>query len=149
MKVLILRGLGLFKATDGSAAYDLPWSPERHEDKFFLAPGERKLCPTGVVIQPPPGYAALVLPRSGLAAKRGLTVVNTPGLIDPDYRGEIQVALLNTSRSAIDHTVIEPGSRIAQLMLVPYIVPEVEVVETLLALNVTSRGTGGFGSTGV
>jgi dUTP pyrophosphatase len=108
-----------------------------------LAPGERASVRTGIAIGLPPGHAGLVLPRSGLAARHGIALVNAPGLIDEGYRGEVRVLLLNTDRA--EAVTIAAGDRIAQLVLTP--VPEVEVVETD-DLEATARGAGGFGSTG-
>ena len=106
-----------------------------------LAPGQRALVGTGLAVAIPEGYAGFVQPRSGLAARNGLTIVNTPGLIDSGYRGELVVILLNTDREVA--FVVEPGMRIAQLVVVP--VPEVELVE-LLELPASERGVRGFGS---
>ena len=108
-----------------------------------LAPGERASIPTGVAVEIPDGQAGLVLPRSGLAAKHGISVVNAPGLIDAGYRGELRVLLLNTDRSATFE--IAPGDRIAQLVLVRVETPEVVEVEELA---LSERGAGGFGSSG-
>ena len=108
-----------------------------------LAPGERALVGTGVRIALPDGYAAFVVPRSGLAAKHGITIVNSPGTIDAGYRGEIKVALLNTdARDAYDISV---GDRIAQLIVMP--VPRVRFLP-VDTLPESVRGEGGFGSTG-
>lgn len=108
-----------------------------------LAPGERALVGTGVRIALPDGYVAFVVPRSGLAAKHGITVVNAPGTVDAGYRGEIKVSLLNTdARTAYR---IEPGDRIAQLILMA--VPKVDFIP-VEALPDSARGAGGFGSTG-
>ena len=108
-----------------------------------LEPGERALVSTGVRIALPMGYAAFVVPRSGLAAKHGITVVNAPGTVDAGYRGEIKVSLLNTdSREAYDVAV---GDRIAQLIVMPVAQARFEPV---LALPASVRGEGGFGSTG-
>ena len=112
-------------------------------DRVELAPGARALVGTGLAIAIPEGYAGFVQPRSGLAVKHGITIVNTPGLIDAGYRGELKVALLNTdARTAF---VVEPGMRIAQLVVLalPPIAP-VEVDE----LPASDRGAGGFGSSG-
>jgi dUTP pyrophosphatase len=106
-----------------------------------LAPGERAVVPTGIAVEIPAGYAGFVQPRSGLAARHGIGVVNSPGLIDSGYRGEVQVVLLNTD-SASTFTV-EAGMRIAQLVVLP--VPAVRVVE-VDALAASERGTRGFGS---
>lgn len=108
-----------------------------------LEPGERALVPTGIRIALPEGYAAFVVPRSGLAVKHGITVVNTPGTVDAGYRGEIKVTLLNTdSKQAYDVAV---GDRIAQLIIMPVVQARFEPVE---ALPDSVRGDGGFGSTG-
>jgi dUTP pyrophosphatase len=110
-------------------------------DRFELGPGERAVVGTGLAVAIPDGYAGFVQPRSGLAARHGLSVVNAPGLIDSGYRGEIRVVLLNTDlREAF---VIEPGMRIAQLVVLP--VPELELLETDV-LPESERGVRGFGS---
>lgn len=108
-----------------------------------LAPGERKLIPTGIRVAIPEGYEIQVRPRSGLALKKGLTVLNTPGTIDSDYRGEIGIILINLGA---EKAVIEPGERIAQLV-VASVVRGTFIPESFL--TDTSRGSGGFGSTGV
>jgi dUTP pyrophosphatase len=106
-----------------------------------LGPGERALVPTGLAVAIPEGYAGFVQPRSGLAAKHGISIVNTPGLVDSGYRGELQINLLNTdTRQAF---VVEPGMRIAQLVILP--VPGVDLVE-VDELPVSERGVRGFGS---
>ncbi len=126
------------RAHEGDAGLDLA-TCERVE----LGPGQRALVSTGVAIALPDGYAGFVQPRSGLAARHGVTIVNAPGLIDSGYRGELRVVLLNTDR---EHTfVAEPGDRIAQLVVLA--VPGVAVVE-VAELPSSARGTGGFGSTG-
>jgi dUTP pyrophosphatase len=108
-----------------------------------LAPGERASIPTGIAVEIESGYAGLVLPRSGLAARHGISVVNAPGLIDSGYRGELRVLLLNTDRT--ETFELHPGDRIAQLVLIAIAAPEpVEVTE----LSQTPRGGGGFGSSG-
>lgn len=112
-------------------------------EPVVLGPGERASVPTGLAVAVPAGFAGIVTPRSGLAARHGLTLVNTPGVVDAGYRGELRVLLLNTDRDAVFEAA--PGERIAQLLLVPVALPE--VVETD-ALDATDRGTGGFGSTG-
>jgi dUTP pyrophosphatase len=110
-------------------------------DRFELGPGERAVVGTGLAVAIPDGYAGFVQPRSGLAARHGLSVVNAPGLIDSGYRGEIRVVLLNTDlREAF---VVEPGMRIAQLVVLP--VPELELLETDV-LPESERGVRGFGS---
>jgi dUTP pyrophosphatase len=106
-----------------------------------LAPGERALVPTGLAVAIPPGYAGFVQPRSGLAASHGIALVNSPGLIDSGYRGEIQVVLLNTDRERTFSA--EAGERIAQLVVLP--VPEVSVRE-VDDLPTSERGIRGFGS---
>jgi dUTP pyrophosphatase len=122
----------------GDAGYDL-----RAVEAFALAPGERATVPTGVAIALPPGVAGLVVPRSGLAARHGISVVNGPGLIDPNYRGEIRVVLANLGAEPF---AAEPGDRIAQLLLVPFVAPElVEVAELPPSPD---RGELGFGSSG-
>ena len=108
-----------------------------------LAPGERASVRTGIAVEIPDGEAGLVLPRSGLAARHGVALVNAPGLIDAGYRGEIRVLLLNTDRAA--PFALGAGDRIAQLVLVTVQTPAVEEVEEL---QVSERGAGGFGSSG-
>jgi len=124
------------RAYAGDAGFDLA-ACERVE----LAPGERAGVPTGLAVAIPEGYAGFVQPRSGLAARNGLTIVNTPGLIDSGYRGELVVILLNSDREV--PFVVEPGMRIAQLVVLP--VPEVELVE-VDELPASERGVRGFGS---
>ncbi len=108
-----------------------------------LQPLERKLLPTGLYLELPVGYEAQIRPRSGLALKRGLTVLNTPGTIDADYRGEIGVILINLSNET---QTIEPGERICQMVIAHHETPEVIEVDELCA---TERGAGGFGHSGV
>jgi dUTP pyrophosphatase len=109
-----------------------------------LAPGERVSIPTGIAVEIPPGHAGFVLPRSGLAARHGISVVNAPGLIDADYRGEVRVLLLNTDR---EHAFeLAGGDRIAQLVVVAVAIADVVEVPTVTE---TARGAGGFGSSGV
>lgn len=112
-------------------------------ERVELGAGERKVVPTGVAVAIPEGYAGLVIPRSGLALDHGISIVNTPGLVDSGYRGELRVIALNTDRER--PFVIEKGMRIAQLVVTP--TPEVGVVE-LDELPETVRGTAGFGSSG-
>jgi len=134
---------------------ELPLPRQQHTDdagydlharaRVGLAPrGGRALVPTGLAVAIPPGYAAFVLPRSGLALKHGITCLNTPGLIDPLYRGELKVLLVNTDPS--ESFTVERGDRIAQL-----VIQRVEQVEwrEVDALDTTERDTFGFGSTGV
>jgi dUTP pyrophosphatase len=112
-------------------------------DEVTLAPGERQTVGTGISIALPDGYVALVVPRSGLAAKHGITVVNAPGTIDAGYRGEIRIILLNTD--ATEPYTIAPGDRIAQLLVLPVTRARFIPVERLPG---TERGESGFGSTG-
>ena len=127
------------QAYDGDAGLDLA-ACERVE----LGPGERAVVGTGVAVAIPDGHAGLVVPRSGLAARHGLTIVNAPGLIDSGYRGELKVILLNTD--AREPFVVEPGMRIAQLVLVE--VASVHLLE-VEELPESERGAAGFGSSGV
>ena len=124
------------RAYDGDAGIDLA-ACEGAE----LAPGARAIVGTGLAVAIPVGYAGFVQPRSGLAARHGITIVNTPGLIDSGYRGEIRVVLLNTDRN--ETFFVEPGMRIAQLVLVP--VASADVVE-VDELPESERGVRGFGS---
>jgi dUTP pyrophosphatase len=124
------------RAYGGDAGMDLS-SCERVE----LAPGERALVPTGLAVAIPEGYAGYVQPRSGLAVKHGISMVNTPGLIDSGYRGELMVILLNTDRR--ETFVVEPGMRIAQLVVLE--IPGVDPVE-VEELPASERGVRGFGS---
>src|SRR5436190_5556257 len=112
------------RAYDGDAGYDL-----YALEAGVIGPGERTEVPTGVAIELPAGHAGLVLPRSGLAARHGIALVNAPGLIDEGYRGEVRVLLLNTDRR--EAFEIEPGDRIAQLVLVRVETPEVVEVDEL------------------
>lgn len=133
---------------------DLPAISRAHPDDAGLdllssedvtiKPGERALISTGIAIAIPVGFAGFVQPRSGLAAKKGLGLLNSPGLIDPGYRGEVKVIAINLDMT--DPVVIHRGDRIAQLVILP--VPDVELVE-VESLPVTDRGTSGFGSSGV
>jgi dUTP pyrophosphatase len=126
------------RAYDGDAGIDL-----RALETVVLEPGARASAGTGLAVAIPAGHAGLVLPRSGLAAKHGIALVNAPGLIDSGYRGELRVLLLNTDRS--EAVTLEAGERVAQLLVVAFaaVVP-VEVGE----LDETARGVGGFGSSG-
>jgi len=127
------------RAYDGDAAFDLHSAID-----LDLAPHERAVVPTGIALGLPPGVAGLTVPRSGLAAAHGITIVNAPGLIDPGYRGEVRIILLNTDN---EHTfAIRVGDRIAQLLLVGLV--EAELVE-VAELDDTERGERGFGSSGV
>jgi dUTP pyrophosphatase len=126
------------RAYAGDAGLDLA-ACERVE----LQPGERALVATGLAVAIPDGYAGFVQPRSGLAARHGISIVNTPGLVDAGYRGELKVALLNTD--ARESFVVEPGMRIAQLVVLP--IPRVQPVE-VDELPASARGADGFGSSG-
>ena len=123
----------------GDAAVDLP-----ARVAVELAPGRRELVPTGFAVAIPDRWCGLILPRSGLALRHGLTVLNSPGLIDAGYRGELQVILVNTGAEPV---AVERGQRIAQLLVLP--VPEMELVEVEeLPPGVDDRGDQGFGSSG-
>jgi dUTP pyrophosphatase len=126
------------QAYDGDAGLDLAAC-----DRVEIPPGERAVVGTGLAVAIPEGHAGLVLPRSGLAARHGLGKVNSPGLIDAGYRGEVKVILLNTDRQ--EPFVVEPGMRIAQLVLVE--LPRVRLVE-VEELPGSERGAGGLGSSG-
>ena len=126
------------RAHAGDAGFDL-----RAVEAARLEPGERASVGTGIAVEIPDGSAGLVLPRSGLAARHGISVVNAPGLIDAGYRGEIRVLLLNTDRA--EAFEIEPGDRVAQLVIVE--IGDDEPVE-VDSLEESVRGGGGFGSTG-
>lgn len=135
--------VGPAAATSGSAGFDLAAALPESDPELTIAPGERAIIPTGVAIEPlVPGVAGFVYSRSGLGAAKGLTVAQGVGLIDPDYRGEIIVYLLNTS--SISHR-LRRGDRIAQLVFQPFFTPSWNVVN---ALGETERGSGGFGHTG-
>jgi len=123
--------------TDGAAGVDL-----RADEPFTLAPGERRLVPTGLALEIPPGHEGQVRARSGLAVRHGVALVNAPGTVDSDYRGEVKVILVNLGQAPVSFA---RGDRIAQLVVAP-----VTRVELVLAdeLNDTGRGSGGFGSTG-
>ncbi len=126
------------QAHEGDAGYDL-----HAAEAVTIDPGDRASVGTGIAVAIPEGQAGLVVPRSGLAARHGISVVNAPGLIDSGYRGELRVLLLNTDSS--EPFTVEPGDRIAQLVLVRV---ETEELEEVAELDETARGVGGFGSTG-
>ena len=126
-------------ATKQSAGMDLR---ANIEEAFELKPLERRLVPTGLYMALPEGYEAQVRPRSGLALKHGITVLNTPGTIDADYRGEVGVVLVNLSNEPFS---IDPGERIAQMVIAKYEQVELEEVEML---DETERGAGGYGHSG-
>jgi dUTP pyrophosphatase len=127
------------QAYAGDAGLDLA-ACERHE----VGPGERAVIPTGLAVEIPEGYGGFVLPRSGLAARNGITLLNSPGLIDAGYRGEVQVVFHNTDSEQT--FVVEPGMRVAQLVVLP--VPEITLVERV-ELAQSERGERGFGSSRV
>jgi dUTP pyrophosphatase len=144
LKIEILPGnddLGLpAYATDGAAGLDLRAALT---EPFTLKPGERGVVPTGLKMAIPAGFEGGVRPRSGLAMKQGLTVTNTPGTIDSDYRGEVKVLLINLGQEPV---VLKRGDRIAQLLISPVAHAQVVQVDSL---DDTARGGGGFGHTGV
>jgi dUTP pyrophosphatase len=125
--------------TDGSSGADIRAAID---NTMVIPPGDKALIPTGLFLQIPPGYEAQVRPRSGLAAKKGVTVLNTPGTIDSDYRGEVKIILINLGHEDV---CIKRGDRIAQMVFMPVVraefLPQVDI-------ETTSRGEGGFGSTG-
>lgn len=123
--------------TAGSAGLDL-----RADEPFTLAPGERRLVPTGLAIEIPPGHEGQVRARSGLAVRHGVALVNAPGTVDSDYRGEVKVILVNLGQDAVSFA---RGDRIAQLVVAPVARVEVVLVDELAG---SARGGGGFGSTG-
>lgn len=129
-------------ATAGSAGLDLIAALPEGEP-LMLAPMARTAVPTGLCLALPEGYEGQVRPRSGLALKNGLTVLNAPGTVDADYRGEVKVLLINLSDSPV---MLERGQRIAQLVVAP--VARIQLIESS-DLNETTRGSGGFGSTGL
>ena len=129
-------------ATEQSAGVDLRAAIQ---EPIVLKPLQRAMVPTGLFIQLPAGYEAQVRPRSGLAAKKGITVLNTPGTIDADYRGEVGVILINLSNEPF---TVNPGERIAQMVISKFVQEEFEEVVALEELSATERGAGGFGHSG-
>ena len=125
--------------TSGSSGMDLAANVESN---VIIAPGNSEIIPTGLVLAVPKGFEIQIRPRSGLAAKKGITILNTPGTIDADYRGEIKVILINLGQEPF---IVEKGARIAQMVVCPIVQVQLEEVDTL---SDTKRGTGGFGSTG-
>ena len=125
------------RAHPGDAGIDLYAA-----EAVTLAPGERALVGTGIAVAVPEGHAGLVTPRSGLAARHGISIVNAPGVVDTGYRGEVKVSLVNLGAESFS---VERGDRIAQLVVVPVSTEPVEEVDDL---DATTRGEGGFGSTG-
>ncbi|UCC26285.1 MAG: dUTP diphosphatase [Gemmatimonadales bacterium] len=126
------------RATPHAAGYDI----RSADDDFVLEPGAMHLTGTGLVMELPEGIECQVRPRSGLAIRHGITLPNTPGTIDPDYRGEVKVALMNLGKEAV---TVARGDRVAQLVFARFEAPVVEEVE---GVSETQRGGGGFGSTG-
>ena len=126
--------------TDGSSGMDLAANVK---DNIEIKPGKSEIIPTGLVVSIPKNFEIQIRPRSGLAAKNQISVLNTPGTIDADYRGELKVILINLGNK---NFIVEKGLRIAQMVLCPIIKANVKEVETL---ENTKRGSGGFGSTGV
>ncbi len=127
-------------ATPGASGLDVR---ARIDESIVLQPGARTMIPTGLSLEIPLGYEVQARPRSGLAITKGISLVNTPGTIDADYRGELKIILINLGQ---DPVTIQDGERIAQLVVAPVVQPEIELVEDL---SETERGAGGFGSTGV
>lgn len=129
--------------TSGAAGFDLVAALETPLD---IAPGRYALIPTGLAMELPTGYEGQVRPRSGLAAKFGVTVLNAPGTVDCDYRGEVKVCLINHGAEPFR---VQPGERIAQMVVAPVVQATFEWVESVDSLSATERGAGGYGSTGV
>ena len=127
------------KMTEHAAGFDLSAAVA---EAVTIAPGEIRLIPCGFAMALPPGYEAQVRPRSGLATRHGITMVNAPGTIDADYRGEVHVPLINLGKNSF---TVERGMRVAQMLIAP--VPVVQLIE-VDDLDATERGTGGFGHTG-
>ena len=136
------KGLDLPAYESQHAAGMAPRAAIGEGDDIVLAPGERAMVPTGLAIALPVGFEAQVRARSGLAAKQGVTVLNSPGTVDADYRGEVKVILINHGAEPV---TVTRGMRIAQLVIAPVVQARVVLAETL---SETGRGTGGFGSTG-
>ena len=126
--------------TPGSSGMDIA---ANLENEVSIIPGEKVIVPTGFALSIPKDYEVQIRPRSGLAAKNNISVLNTPGTIDSDYRGEIKVILINLGKK---NFIVEKGLRIAQMVLCPLIKAKIKEVETL---DATTRGSGGFGSTGI
>lgn len=126
--------------TSGAAGMDVEAAVV---DSVYLAPGEIALLPTGFAVALPAGYELQVRPRSGLAVKHGITLINSPGTVDADYRGEVRIAMINLGKNIF---TVNRGDRIAQLVLSPVVRACLDIVE---GLDATERGSGGFGHTGV
>ena len=142
--VIVLKAVYPDGVDYGYAHHDDAGIDLRASEDFIIEPGERALVGTGLKIALPDGYAAFVMPRSGLAVKHGITVLNSPGVIDAGYRGEIMVPLLNTDKHQAFK--VQEGDRIAQLVIMPVTNAVLHKVESL---DDTERGANGFGSTGV
>jgi len=127
-------------ATAASAGMDLR---SASMEPIVLSPGQRGLVPTGLIVEIPDGFEGQVRPRSGLALKNGISLVNTPGTIDSDYRGELKVIMINLGE---DHFMVNYGDRIAQLVIAPVVQAQIVEVDQI---SESERGDGGFGSTGV
>lgn len=146
-KSVKIKKLGHFKGD--LPAYQTPLASgfdvraQLESGAMALAPGERALIPTGLSFEIPPGFEIQARPRSGLAIKQGISLVNTPGTIDADYRGEVKIIVINHGQETVE---IKDQDRIAQLVLCPVVQADFELVEEL---GSTERGAGGFGSTGV
>src|ERR1700690_2113619 len=144
LKIEVLPGhedLGLPSyATEGAAGLDLKAALQ---EPFSLKPGERGIVPTGLKMAIPPGFEGCVRPRSGLAMKQGLTLTNSPGTIDSDYRGEVKVLVINLGQESV---TLKRGDRIAQLLISPLAQPKIVQIDKV---EDTARGAGGFGHTGV
>jgi len=128
------------RATQGSAGFDLMAS---NDEEIVIAPGERALIPTGIAIELPQGLEAQIRPRSGLAWKYGITLLNTPGTIDSDYRGEIKIIMINLGKEPFR---LKKGDRIAQMVISRFVECKLEEVKQLTE---TERSSGGFGHTGI
>lgn len=129
-------------ATEGAAGLDLSACLD---EEIELAPGAFAAIPTGLAMALPPGYEAQIRPRSGLAARRGVTVLNSPGTIDSDYRGELKILLINHGEAPF---IVRDGERVAQMVIAPALQAKLHEV-SIESLDATERGEGGFGSTGV
>jgi len=130
------------RATPGSAGFDLRAALD---GDLVLVPGQREAVPTGLAMGIPPGFEGQVRPRSGLALKHGITLINSPGTVDSDYRGELLIPLWNSSDTPY---VVRRGDRVAQLIIAPVVAAELEWVSDPGELDSTQRGSRGFGSTG-
>lgn len=140
MKLANFKGETPAYATEGASGFDVRAQIDKN---IFLKPGERALIPTGLAFAIPAGYEIQARPRSGLAAKFGISMVNTPGTIDADYRGEVKVMLINHGQEVFE---VKDQERVAQLVLCPVVKADFKEAKSL---SETKRGAGGFGSTGV